>query len=699
MTGVADEVTHALQVSRQVNIGFARGKTPPAAYCLPHLVTVPMILNNSLDGRLQDIDLSLGATGGHQYIVYPLSLPIVTRISRSIFLALSDLTLLALSLVALALGPVVYGAARVAGHMMAALDGFVFVAITGLVVLHIVPESVALAGWLAVAGVAVGIWLPTLIEHRLRSLARQVHNVTLIFGLMAIAVHAFTDGLVLGTDAGDHGQAHMLPMAVVVHRLPVGLTVWFLLRPLYGLRAATVALALMALATTAGFYSGDTVLATLESRVWGLFQALVAGSLLHVVLHRSYPVTAGSVSPSTRAWQSGLGAIAGLLLLGATTAGHDLGTSINAAASVFYVLARESAPALLLAYVAAGVVYGLMPRGTVEWMKRGSNLSQAVRGMGFGLPLPICSCGVVPIYRSLVVAGVPATAAMAFLVATPELSLDAVLISLPLLGGEFTVVRVAAAAIVALFTGWIVGPLARTLVAQRSSSGASQTSLPLLQRLRQGLAQGLGEVVDTTAPWILLGLVLAAGAHALVGGRWDLVVPAAFEVEFFALLGMPIYVCASGATPLVAVLIHNGVSPGAALAFLLTGPATNMTTLGVLTRLHGRRTALMFSAAVVVVALLLGRVVNGLTDVTGQVPDLTEHAEHGSWWQDAALLLLTGLFLLSLVRQGPRAFVGEIFEADGDGESEHDHDHDHEFDECGDHCDEDSCSTSTPGHC
>lgn len=584
---------------------------------------------------------------------------------------------------------------------MAALDGFVFVAITGLVVVHIVPESVELAGWIAVAGVAVGLWLPTLIEHRLRPMARQVHNVTLVLGLVAIAVHAFTDGIALVSDAGAHGDAHMLPMAVVVHRLPVGLTVWFLLRPLYGLRIATAVLALMAAATTAGFVSGGAVLAILEGRVWGLFQALVAGSLLHVVLHRSYPVTAGDVPVATRRWQAGLGAAAGLALVVVTTAGHDLGPNLDAGMQVFLVLARESAPALLLAYVAAGLVYGLMPRGTVAWMARGSNLSQAARGMAFGLPLPICSCGVVPIYRSLVVAGVPATAAMAFLVATPELSLDAILISLPLLGGEFTVVRVAAAAIVALFTGWIIGPLARTLAGVRTTSEQDAPVQPLRQRLRLGLAQGLGEVVDTTAPWILAGLALAAMAHSLVGGRWDAVVPAGFEVEFFALLGMPVYVCASGATPLVAVLIHNGVSPGAALAFLLTGPATNLTTLGVLTRLHGRRTALLFSAAVVTIALVLGRIVNGLTDVAGQVPDFSTHADHVPGWKDGALVLLAGLFLLSLMRQGPRAFVGELFEADGDGAEGHDHDHDHGHDHADHHhddasgCCDDGCSPAT----
>jgi len=218
-----------------------------------------------------------------------------------------------------------------------------------------------------------------------------------------------------------------------------------------------------------------------------------------------------------------------------------------------------------------------------------------------------------------------------------------------------------------------------------------------MRRVREGLAQGLGEVVDTTAPWILLGLVLAAVANSLVGGQWDRVVPANFEVEFFALLGMPVYVCASGATPLVAVLIHNGVSPGAALAFLLTGPATNITTLGVLTQLHGRRTALMFSGAVVIVALLLGRAVNGFSDVTGRVPDLAVHGDDPVGWKDAALVLLTGLFLVSLIRQGPRAFVGELFEADGDGESGHDHDH--EADDCCDGNVDDCCADSVADCC
>ena len=97
---------------------------------------------------------------------------------------------------------------------------------------------------------------------------------------------------------------------------------------------------------------------------------------------------------------------------------------------------------------------------------------------------------------------------------------------------------------------------------QGPAAAAGAGKAPLTARLRTGLSQGLGEVVDSTAPWILVGLTLAALVHGLVGTRWSEVVPAGFEVEIMALVGMPVYVCAAGATPLVAVLVLNGVSPG-----------------------------------------------------------------------------------------------------------------------------------------
>ena len=110
---------------------------------------------------------------------------------------------------------------------------------------------------------------------------------------------------------------------------------------------------------------------------------------------------------------------------------------------------------------------------------------------------------------------------------------------------------------------------------------------------------GFVDVLDETGPWIVFGLAVAAlmAAELDLSGLASL--PNSIQLPLFALIGLPVYVCAPGATPLVAVLIALGVSPGAALVFLLTGPATNVTTFGVLTKLHGRAVAIGFAASVV----------------------------------------------------------------------------------------------------
>ena len=225
-----------------------------------------------------------------------------------------------------------------------------------------------------------------------------------------------------------------------------------------------------------------------------------------------------------------------------------------------------------------------------------------------------------------------------------------------------TIVRVVAAALVALLVGWIVGrlvprPGSHTESEERCGSPAS---LPLGQKIRQGLSNGFGDAVDHTAPWIVFGLILAAVVEAFLPASWLQRLPAALEVPAFAILGLPTYVCASSATPFVAVLLFKGVSPGAALAFLLTGPATNVTTFGVLARLHGRRIALCFSVTIILLAVAMGYLTNAI------LPQIQTTALEGPAAGAPAnlellcLILLAGLYTFSLLKRGVRGFVGEI---------------------------------------
>jgi hypothetical protein len=179
---------------------------------------------------------------------------------------------------------------------------------------------------------------------------------------------------------------------------------------------------------------------------------------------------------------------------------------------------------------------------------------------------------------------------------------------------------------------------------------------------------------------VVFGLGVAAVAAPILQGSILNWLPPGVEVLMWALVGIPVEVCASGATPMVAVLVAAGVSPGAGVAFLLTGPASNLSTVGVLARLHGRRTALAFAAMTLVVAVVLGVLVN-LALPGYQVPSKTSAAghEHGLG-SEIALYAVAIAMLASLLRQGPRAFLGQILELAAGSGLGHSHDHDHDRD-------------------
>ena len=565
------------------------------------------------------------------------------------------------ALAALAAGPLLDAGAGHRRGFVPVLDGLSRTAIPGLVFLAFVPAAVAGREWGILVALLGGFLIPVLAERTSRGATRPTHRLALLAGLSGFAIHAALDGAALATLPS--GTPPSFPLAVVLHRLPVGVAIWWLVAREIDRRAGVAALAALVLATVGGYVFGGAVAGMVsDSGALMLYQAAVAGSLVHVVVHQHGAAT----SPAERR-REGWGAVLALaLLLAVFVIGADTGASGPAGfLSRLYVITAESAPALLLAYVCAGLLSAFLPQRSVRWMEKGGGISQSVRGMAIGLPFPICSCGVVPLYRSLIQRGAPPAAAMAFLVATPELGLDAVLLSIPLLGPQVTVLRLVTAALVAMLVGWWVG--GRLKKAERAEEwiGSPGKTPSVGQRLAGALRTGTGDVVDHTAPWIVLGLGVAALVTPFLESGWLGSLPPVADVFLFALLGFPTYVCAASATPLVAAFLATGLSPGAGIAFLITGPATNISTLGLVSSLHGRRAAIAFAVVMVTLAVTAGVVINTAFGALS-VPSLASLTEElPSLLQQVSLALLTGLFLRSVVRRGPRAFAGELREGLG----------------------------------
>lgn len=544
--------------------------------------------------------------------------------------------------------------------------------------------------------------------------------------LLGLAVHAALDGV--GLRLGETDSRWILP--IVMHRLPMSLFLWWVVGRNAGKGAALGVITGLAVATLAGFLLARAIGDLHGTLFLPAIEALLAGSLLHILLHE--PIQASRATDRTVSAGVGALAAAILLALSSggghvhdhadhgpkdkpavtkpadpeSHAGHSdhgdhgdhgdqggddshgephrhsdhgaHGTTGEAERSggvagrrlvaVAKSLWLAAAPALLLGFLGAGLLTALVPgRLIAKGLSGRTSFGSAVRGVLVGLPLPICSCGVVPVYRSLIARGAAPAAALAFLIATPEIGIEAAFLSFPLLGSHLAVTRLVVAAIVALAVGSIVGARIPRL---ESTESPELPSLPEGEsRFLAAMRFGFVELVDDIGPWIAVGILAAALVDPLLDTARLQAIPADLQVVALTLMSIPGYVCATAATPVAAVFLGKGVAPGAVLAFLIAGPATNLTTFGVLGELHGRRRAGEALGAIVFACIGLGVAVNHLP-LTIEVGDIAAGAGESPLTLFCAGVL-AGVFLLSFFRLGPRGVLAAL----GLG-------HDHSADEC-----------------
>ena len=340
----------------------------------------------------------------------------------------------------------------------------------------------------------------------------------------------------------------------------------------------------------------------------------------------------------------------------------ELPGAIAAATWDVFLLAS---PYILLGLAAAGLLHGLMPADRVaRWLGR-PGMGAMARGALLGMPLPLCSCAVVPVTLELSRKGASREASLAFLVSTPETGVDSMLLTWGLMGPVMTVARPVAA-------------LATSLVAAISSrftcrepphaetANNAPSAAPLAPRpgLRKGLRYGFRSMVDEIGFWLVLGLLLTGLITALVPE--DLVREGIGRgpgsLVAMLVLGIPLYMCASASTPIAAALMLKGISPGAALVFLLAGPATNASSLVLVARFFGRRFVTIYLGSVAATALVAGYLLDLVVERAGwpSLPRLATAGDEGRGVELLAAALLLLLLVTSFARGSWRTAVREV---------------------------------------
>lgn len=275
----------------------------------------------------------------------------------------------------------------------------------------------------------------------------------------------------------------------------------------------------------------------------------------------------------------------------------------------------EAAPYLLLGLVVAGALHQFIPPGFVQRHLGGSSWGNIFKASLVGTPVPLCSCGVVPVGLGLTRDGASKATAVSFLIATPENGVESISLTYSFFGLPFTIVRLVFAMVVANLTGLMVAllgdkpePVAPTSCCGGGCCGSTKPkeSTCCSPAKSSGFRFVTQEFVPGIAGWIIAGFLLSALMSVVLPPDLLGSLDPRWAVPLAGLIGVPLYVCASASTPIAYGLFAKGLSPGACLVFLLTGPATNAANFPVYLRAFGSRVTALYYGGIYLISVLLG---------------------------------------------------------------------------------------------
>jgi len=315
----------------------------------------------------------------------------------------------------------------------------------------------------------------------------------------------------------------------------------------------------------------------------------------------------------------------------------------------FWYTIAEMSPYLLFGFFVAGLLSVLVSQRLVEKHLGGRGPWPLVKASIFGVPLPLCSCGVIPVSMSLNKHGASKGSTIAFLLSTPQTGVDSIFVTFSLLGPVFAVYRPVAALITGLLGGSFVDLFDKARQAQTRPTEKCTDECCRIgksNRAIKGLRYGFVTLPRDIGKAMLLGLVIAAFISALVpeGFFAEKLGTGIFAMVVMMFLGIPVYVCATASVQVAAALIMKGLTPGAALVFLMTGPATNAASFITIWKTLGRTTAIIYLSTVAGCALLGGI----LLDLLATSADI-EIAAHPHWMLPDFIKYASAVVLLTVL--------------------------------------------------
>jgi uncharacterized membrane protein YraQ (UPF0718 family)/copper chaperone CopZ len=270
----------------------------------------------------------------------------------------------------------------------------------------------------------------------------------------------------------------------------------------------------------------------------------------------------------------------------------------------------EMAPYLLLGFLIAGMLHVFVPQKFyANYLSRNNKLSVLWAAL-LGVPLPLCSCGVIPTAIGLKNEKASKGAIASFLIATPQTGIDSILATFSLMGLGFAIIRPVAALVTGVCGGLLVNRLVREDDIRENTTASCQVETG--NRIWRVLKYAYYDMIRDIGLRLLIGLIVAALIQVAVPDEFFLSFGSQPLVQMLVILAIavPMYICSTGSIPVAAALMMKGLSPGAALVMLMAGPAVNLASILVVHKAMGRRFTWIYLMTIVVFAVLFGLLLN-----------------------------------------------------------------------------------------
>lgn len=331
---------------------------------------------------------------------------------------------------------------------------------------------------------------------------------------------------------------------------------------------------------------------------------------------------------------------------------------------------NQMSPYILLGFILAGMLHVFIRPDTMSRHLSGHGWRPVVKAALLGIPLPLCSCGVLPTAVALRRQGASKGASTSFLIATPQTGVDSIAATYALLGLPFAIVRPIAALVGSVAGGMAVdrsdkdgdNDMPVTASATACSDGCCQSAAEaeaprgFINKMWAAVKYGLTDMVASVGKWLVIGLVVAAVITVAVP---DSLFLSLAEYPRLAMLVMvavavPMYVCATGSIPIAMSLMLKGLTPGVGFVLLMAGPAANFASVMVLSKSLGRRATAVYVLSVVVTAILFGLLIDYLLPAQwfaiGGAADTIAHCHvEWPWFPTLCSALLVALLLRAFV--------------------------------------------------